>query len=134
MTNIAMDQEFENEAMQNIADLCALGPEIILKKSGTKDKFGEPTGSETLLRIRAYPVRFTPFSRKMSEKIAWSTGMDVIFYIPKKTIDAFSYNIDDLKSFKTVTIGIKTFDIQNIDYHMNVSGQFLYYVIGGVKA
>ena len=117
-------------AKQQIYDICQTGSDIVLVKSVTSDEFGE-TLTESVQALKAYPVRLSPFSRRVTYQISWSEDVDLICYVSKKKIDDLSLTIAKLKSYKVVRYDNQDYDIKYIEKFSAFANDHLYIVIGG---
>jgi len=125
MTTAAM-----NIAKNHVYTVCQQGQDTTLIKAGTKDEFGEML-SESTLTLKAHPVRFTPFDRKVLDSISWSEDMDILLYVSKKEVDDLSLILWDLKQYNQIRYDSIMYDIRYIDYYSSFGTDHLYIVIGG---
>lgn len=100
---------------------------------GTTDAFGEGTEDSDAVTVKANPVRFQPFERKVSQSIGWSAEVDAIAFVSKLDIDDLSLDADKLRNFAGAEYDGRTYDIFEIEPHMHVGGDYLYYRIGMKK-
>lgn len=120
-----------SRAQTHVKNVCSLGIDVILIKAGTKDEFGAIT-SESTTTLKSFPTRYTPFDRKVVERISWAEETEVICYISKSSIDAIDTNLSKLqKRYKKMRIANKTYDITHIEYYSPFANDFLYVVIAG---
>jgi len=119
-------------AKQKVKKAISYGQAIIFSKPETSDSMGE-TLTESTLSIKAFPVRFAPFNRSTTQKVAWSQDVDVIMYISKLDIEERSLELDDLLSYKTINVLGKDYEVYKIEPYGSMGNDFLYYRIGGRK-
>lgn len=120
------------ESRKKIQKVTDSGQSVTLVKPATTDEFGEVLTTSSLV-ISAFPVRYSPFDRKMKDKISWTDEVDVVCYIAKQYLIDEEYTIDDIKRYKHVQINSKKFDIVRVEDYMSFADDFLYVIIGGKK-
>lgn len=120
-------------AKKHVNNVCSLGLDVILIKAGTKDEFGKIL-TESKLTLKSFPVRFTPFDRDVKEKISWAEEVEIICYIPKKSIDDLRLSLEILKK-QYVKMRHKniTYDLRFIDYYNAFANDYLYIICGGKR-
>ena len=118
-------------AQTHVKNVCSLGVDVALIKAGTKDELGGIlTESKTMLK--SFPTRYTPYDRKIVEKISWAEETEIICYISKLRIDELDTNLSKLqKKYKKMRVMNKTYDIIHIEYYGAFANDFLYVVVGG---
>lgn len=116
-------------ARQHVETVTNMGMTFTLIKPGTKDEFGEIL-TEATLNLKAHPVRQTPFTREVAEKIAWTSSVDILFYVSAKTVEEMPLDIDDLQQYIKVRFNNKEYEIKHIEKHISFGEGYLYYVIG----
>jgi hypothetical protein len=120
-------------AQSHVSSACTLGIDTQLIKANTKDELGG-TISETILTLKAFPIRYTPYDRDISQKIGWSIDTDVLAYYSKKTIYDLGYQIENLRRYyKRLRIDKNSFDVTHIEFYSQFSNDFLYIIIGGKR-
>ncbi len=117
-------------ALLRVYNVVSQGPVITLAKAGTKDKFGEIM-DEVTLPLSSFPIRFTPFTRDVQNKISWAEKVDVIFYCSKKQINDLSLTVEQLKQYTIVRHENKDYVIEHLDRYSYFANDCLYIVIGG---
>ncbi|MFZ7155032.1 MAG: hypothetical protein ACO1HP_14770 [Bacteroidota bacterium] len=118
-------------AQREIQQIVSQGKTMTLAKPSTsRNKLGEPTGSESTASYRIYPLRFTPFSRKLSGQISWADDVNAIAFMAKADADAASETVDDLKQYKTATIDGTEYQIDQVDNYGAFGSDFLYIIVG----
>jgi len=118
------------QAQTHVYNVCQTGADIILVKSATKDSFGESL-TETQLPLKSFPVRFSPFERKVIERIGWVENCDILCYVSKKAVDLQSITLKQMQRYKQVRHEGKTYDIRYVEYYSSFGSDFLYVIIGG---
>lgn len=118
-------------AKSQIDDVVQLGVDLVLIKPATKTELGDIL-TESTVTFKAFPVRYTPFDRKTSQKVSWAEDVDVIGYLSKKAVDTAGYTISQLqRQYKKIRVNSKTYDIKYIEYYSNFANDFLYVLVGG---
>lgn len=117
-------------AQTHVYNVCQSGADISLIKSATKDSFGE-TLTETSLSLKSFPVRFSPFERKVVERIGWVENCDILCYVSKKAMDLQSVTLKQMQQYKNVRHEGKTYDLRYVEYYSSFGSDFLYIIIGG---
>ena len=133
---MAIDDRMTSQSLAraklHVYNVCSGAAEVtLLSANKDKDEFGTPL-NETTLSLKTFPVRFNPYDRKVTEKIAWADDTDILCYIPKLQLDNSSLTIQMLrKKYKTMRYDKKTYDIRYIEPYSAFLNDFLYVVIGG---
>jgi hypothetical protein len=120
------------EARVHVQNVCIQGQTIELIKPTAKDEFGEIT-TESILTLKAFPVRFTPYDRKTQDKISWSEETDILCYVSKKVVDDMNIRTDIIRQTMKLRHNKKTYDIRYVEPYSAFADDYLYYVIGGKK-
>lgn len=119
------------KAQKEVLAACENGKAVTLIKPEIKDEFGEVLEGESLL-LKSFPIRFSPYSKDIREKISWTEEVDVICYIPKMSLDIASITINNLQRYRHLMLDGKQYDIKHINCHLNFGDDFLYYIIGAI--
>lgn len=121
------------QAAIHVQSATALGQDIQLIKASVKDEMGTPT-SETIVTLKAFPIRYSPFTRDVTQKIGWAEDTDVLAYCSKKTIYDAGYEIENLRRhYKNMRIGNKTYSIRYIEFYSQFASDWLYIIFGGKR-
>lgn len=124
-----MTSQALSKAKLEVWQVCQTGQTITLLKPLTKDELGEAkTDTETDLKV--HPIRKSPFSRSITNKIAWADQVDIIFYIAKKQVDDYNLTADQLKRYKNVRVDGKRYDINYADNYSSFKDDYLYVLVG----
>lgn len=99
----------------------------------TTDAFGEGLEDSDTITLKANPIRFQPFERKVSISIGWSAEVDAIAFVAKLDVDDLSITAEGIRDFKGIQLDGRTYDIFEVEPHMHVGGDYLYYRIGAKK-
>lgn len=119
-----------NRAIQRVEGTIGIeGIEITLISEGTTNDWGENV-SDTETKIKAFPIRFAPFSRNVTNRVGFALDVDVLAYVSKQQFDDLGFNTGD---FKFVRIEDQKYEIYKIQHYSQKGGSFLYYIIGGKK-
>lgn len=122
-----------NTAKDHVYNVTQQGQTVTLIKSGTKDELGEALTEDTL-DLKAHPVRFTPFTRKVSQTVSWSEDCDILIYVSKKeVVDDKSKTLKQLKQYKKIRHDNVDYDIRYIDNFSSFFNDHLYIIIGAKK-
>lgn len=103
------------------------GSDIKLTHGGTQDDWGEDVVKATVA-IKAFPIRYSPFNRKVRESVGWSLDVDVLCYIGKREFDLLAI---DIETCKQVIIDDKRYDIYKTQLYSQMGGTYIYYIVGG---
>lgn len=119
------------QAKNDVYRTCQKGQSVIFSKSSTNDEFGEPLTNSTQT-LKAFPIRYSPFSRTILLNVSWSNDVDVILFISKKEFDNNSFTVANFKSnYKRISVSGIEYDISYIENHMAHGNDYLYVIIGG---
>ena len=117
-------------AKQDVYRICQSGQSVTFKASATTDEYGEPLTTSTQA-MKAFPVRYQPFSRTVLNNISWANDVDSIAFISKKEFDNNSLTLKEFQNkYKRITVYGKEFDIKYIESYMAHADDFLYVVVG----
>lgn len=127
MTSIAL-----TKAKQQVYNVCLTGHDITLVSvTSDKDEMGTPLNEGTQ-GLKAFPVRYNPYDREVTEKISWADNTDILCYVPKLQLDNLSLTIPMLrKKYKTFRHFNKTYEIRYIEPYSAFAGDYLYVIFGG---
>lgn len=117
------------KAKLHVYNVCQQGRTVTFIKSGTKDEFGE-TLTESILNLKASPIRTVPFTRSVTEKISWTKEVDIIAFFAKKEIDDIPLDIERLMQYKKIRID-REYDVRYIEEYDSFANDFLYIIVGG---
>lgn len=96
------------------------------------DEFGElidETPGVTTLKV--WPVRTSPFSRKVIASIGWADEVDIIMYAARKAVDNLNLTIEDLKAKTTAEYDGREYHLSRVERHMaSAADVYLYYILG----
>jgi|GEM_PF-1842446 hypothetical protein len=123
-------------AQTHVMNVCAQGSDIELIKPATstaKDEFGTIITSSHL-DLKAFPVRFAPFSADVMQKITWVENVDILCYVSKLAVDNMSVTLKQLKKkYSQLRCDNVLYERRYIEYYSAFAGDWLYIVIGGSK-
>lgn len=129
----AMTSATYTRAYRHVYDVCMTGYDVSLIKGSVVDQMGTST-TDSEINLHAFPVRFSPYDREVTQKIAWAENTDILCYISKKEIDLAGYTLLQLKKkYTKLRHASKTYDIKYIEYYSEFYNNFLYVIVGGVK-
>jgi hypothetical protein len=117
-------------ARLHVYNVCSTGSPIILIKPGTKDSFGTIL-TESTLTLKAFPIRYNPYDRDVTQKIAWAENTDVLCYTSKKELDLLNVTIEQARRYKFVRVGSKQYNLRYVELYSKFADDFLYVIIGG---
>lgn len=110
-----------------VISVCGTGPEIkLLYQSLQENGWSEVEYIEE--SINSFPIRFTPFNRRVKETVGFHSDVDVLAYVPYKIVNNINRNIDEY--VKCIIMG-KEYDIYKMQPYSQFEQVFLYYIIGG---
>lgn len=125
-----MSARFE-KAKKRVRDVCAQGTEISLILTETVDDYNEED-EESADKIKSFPIRYAPFSRREEFKSGFTPDTSVLCYVPKDVLDEIlekaGYSTD---KYLYLSVNGERYEIESTRPHMHVLEDFLYYVIGG---
>ena len=117
-------------AKTRVNTVSQLGQTVTLVKAATKSELGDIL-TESTQDLKAFPIRFAPFDRKVSQSISFSEDTDVLFYVSKKQVDDLSLTINYLKkNYEKIRYNGRNYDIRYIEYYSQFRDDFLYIIIG----
>ena len=121
-------------ALEHVRNVCADGRQITLKRPSLagSDEFGGITTAEPL-SLNAFPIRFSPFAKRVLQSISWSEEVDVIFYIAHKQVTNLSLDIYDIKDYISVIYNGATYELKYADMYSQFADSWLYVIIGARK-
>jgi hypothetical protein len=120
-------------AQGHVSTACTLGTNIEIIKADTKDETGSAL-TETVLTLKAFPIRLSPYPRDVSQKIGWVEDTDILAYCSKKTIYDLGYEIENLRRyFKKMRVDKKSYDIRYIEFYSQFANDWLYIIFGGKR-
>jgi hypothetical protein len=120
-------------ATGHVQSATALGQDIQLIKAATRDEMGTAL-TETVLTLKAFPIRYSPFTRDVTQKIGYADDCDVLCYCSKKTIYDLGYTIEQLRrQYLKLRIDNKSYTQRYIEFYSQFSNDWLYIIIAGKK-
>jgi hypothetical protein len=136
----AVDQGMTSAALAkaklHVYNVCSQGSDIeVLKPSSSsaKDEFGAVISS-TSLDLKAFPIRFSPFDRRTTERITWAENVDVIAYVSKLAVDNLSVTLKQLKKkYDRLRYDGIIYDLKYVEYYSPFATDFLYIIFGATK-
>jgi hypothetical protein len=117
-------------AKSQVKYICNKGISIKIYKASKKDEFGEIT-SEVSKIFKSFPIRYTPYDRKVEAKITWAPDTDCLAYVSKLAVDDMGLDINDLKTYEKMEINGKTYDLRYVEPYSQFANDYLYVVFGG---
>lgn len=115
-------------AQSRVQAVCARGSIINLIIPTEADVWGDV--QLISVPINAFPIRYSPFTRKVEDSVGFSKDVDVLAYVPYNILNNMGYETD---RFTYVEIlGIR-YEIFKIHPYSQFDDTFLYYIIGGKK-
>ena len=118
------------KAKSEIYQVCRTGKTITLIKASKKDKGGEVI-EDTTQDLKSFPVRYSPFDRKVFQKISWAENVNIILYVSALELENIPLSLAQIKRFEKIEIDKKQFNLTYADYYGPMGDSHLYVVIGG---
>lgn len=114
-------------AKNRVKSVCGTGPEITLMYQLVQDNGWSETefAKES---VNAFPIRFSPFNRRVIETVGFHGDVDVLAYVPYEIIENIKRNVDE---YTKIMILNKIYNIYKMQPYSQFDETFLYYIIGG---
>ena len=133
---MAIDDRMTSQALirakQQAYNVCLTGHALtLISVTSDKDEMGTPK-NESTIPLKAFPVRYNPYDREVTDKISWADNTDVLCYVPKLQLDNLSLTVPMLrKKYKSFRHYDKTYEIRYIEPYSAFAGDYLYVIFGG---
>jgi hypothetical protein len=136
----AVDQGMTSAALAkaklHVYNVCQDGFDIKVLKpasASAKDELGTVISS-TSLDLKAFPIRFSPFDRRTTERITWAENVDLIAYVSKLEVDGLSVTLKQLKNkYDRLRYDGKTYDLKYVEHYNAFANDWLYIIFGATK-
>ncbi len=115
-------------AQQRIKQRCNNGREIQLFISNETSGFEE--SDSITVTIKAYPIRYAPFNRRIDENVGFEEQVDIMAYVSYAELAQVGY---DINRYDGAEIEGDRYSIYQIRPYSQHDETFLYYIIGGRK-
>lgn len=120
------------KAREHVRRVCSDGETIIVETPVSKDSFGTVL-SYSNASLNAFPIRFSPFDRNITQKVTWSEDVDVVFYISEKQAASLGITLDQLKKAHYVKYKGHRYQLKYVEYYNKFGTGWLYIIIGAKK-
>ncbi|MDA3900060.1 MAG: hypothetical protein PF637_06025 [Spirochaetes bacterium] len=111
------------QAKKHASMFCKNGLKVRLVKIKDNEPVEEKFGGT--------PARNQSSPRLRANRAGWVENCDIVIYIAKLDVDKRNLTFSHLKTFERMYVGKRIYDIEHVNYHMNIGDDYLYYIIGG---
>ena len=132
MPDTRMSIQAYTRAAEHVRRVCRDGSTVSLIRTVTKDEFGAPLTTESI-DLLSHPIRNTPFSIDIAQKITWAENVEVIFYVAQKQVDSLGHTVETLKRFEHIRYNGIKYERRYVDSYMKFGKDWLYIIIGASR-
>jgi hypothetical protein len=113
-------------ALNRVKSKCAKGRTVKLYVPSSDNGYEEDFSA--IVTVKAFPVRYSPFNRKIQETVDWHMEVDVLAYVPYGVIADESYNVD---LYTLMEVDNRRYNVYKMQPYSQYDNTYLYWIIGG---